>query len=348
MLAEGGLDPTFVIGGRLKSAGQQCASRRRPLPGRRGRRERRLVPAPAADDRDRHQHRQRSSGDARRRFRAAASRASSIFCTTCRSTASRCCAATMRRCAAFCEAVARPYRHLRLRAKAPTFARSTCARRPAVALPRRCAPGHAPLTLTINLPGRHNVLNSLAAVAVATELDIADAAIQRALAQFPRHRPAPAAAGRDPLGGRPRAARRRLWPSSDAKWPRRSMRCARAGRSGAWCWRFSRIATRARAICSTISGDVLERVRRAAGDRSVCRRRGADRRRRRPRDLPRGAHARPDRAGVRRARRRSRRLAARRAARRRRGAHHGRRQHRRGGAGPQEPVCGARRVGAAA
>jgi UDP-N-acetylmuramate--alanine ligase len=45
-------------------------------------------------------------------------------------------------------------------------------------------PGREPLQLTINLPGRHNVLNSLAAVAVATELDIPDAAIQRALAQF--------------------------------------------------------------------------------------------------------------------------------------------------------------------
>jgi UDP-N-acetylmuramate--alanine ligase len=44
--------------------------------------------------------------------------------------------------------------------------------------------GHAPLTVTINLPGRHNVLNSLAAVAVATELGIADAAIQKALANF--------------------------------------------------------------------------------------------------------------------------------------------------------------------
>ena len=44
--------------------------------------------------------------------------------------------------------------------------------------------GHAPLRLTVNLPGRHNVLNSLAAVAVAAELNIPDAAIQRALAQF--------------------------------------------------------------------------------------------------------------------------------------------------------------------
>jgi UDP-N-acetylmuramate--alanine ligase len=44
--------------------------------------------------------------------------------------------------------------------------------------------GREPLSVTVNLPGRHNVLNSLAAVAVATELDIADAAIQRALAHF--------------------------------------------------------------------------------------------------------------------------------------------------------------------
>jgi UDP-N-acetylmuramate--alanine ligase len=44
--------------------------------------------------------------------------------------------------------------------------------------------GHEPLSVTLNLPGRHNVLNSLAAVAVATELNIADVEIQRALAQF--------------------------------------------------------------------------------------------------------------------------------------------------------------------
>jgi UDP-N-acetylmuramate--alanine ligase len=45
-------------------------------------------------------------------------------------------------------------------------------------------PGRSPLKITINLPGRHNVLNSLAAVAVATELDVPDVAIQRALANF--------------------------------------------------------------------------------------------------------------------------------------------------------------------
>ena len=44
--------------------------------------------------------------------------------------------------------------------------------------------GGAPLPVTLNLPGRHNILNAMAAVTVATELEIGDAAIQRALAGF--------------------------------------------------------------------------------------------------------------------------------------------------------------------
>jgi UDP-N-acetylmuramate--alanine ligase len=44
--------------------------------------------------------------------------------------------------------------------------------------------GREPLNVTLNLPGRHNVLNSLAATAVATELEIADLAIQRAFTNF--------------------------------------------------------------------------------------------------------------------------------------------------------------------
>ena len=45
--------------------------------------------------------------------------------------------------------------------------------------------GHdKPLPVTLNLPGRHNVLNALAAIAVATELGVSDAAIQKALAEF--------------------------------------------------------------------------------------------------------------------------------------------------------------------
>jgi UDP-N-acetylmuramate--alanine ligase len=40
------------------------------------------------------------------------------------------------------------------------------------------------LDVVLNLPGNHNVLNALAAIAVATELDVADAAIQKALREF--------------------------------------------------------------------------------------------------------------------------------------------------------------------
>ena len=40
------------------------------------------------------------------------------------------------------------------------------------------------LDVVLNLPGRHNVLNALSAIAVAAELDIPDAAVLRALAEF--------------------------------------------------------------------------------------------------------------------------------------------------------------------
>jgi UDP-N-acetylmuramate--alanine ligase len=44
--------------------------------------------------------------------------------------------------------------------------------------------GAAALDITLNLPGRHNVQNALAAIAVATELGVADGAIRKALAEF--------------------------------------------------------------------------------------------------------------------------------------------------------------------
>ena len=40
------------------------------------------------------------------------------------------------------------------------------------------------LPVVLNLPGRHNVLNALSAIAVAVELNVPDAAVQRALASF--------------------------------------------------------------------------------------------------------------------------------------------------------------------
>jgi len=44
--------------------------------------------------------------------------------------------------------------------------------------------GLPPLPITLNLPGRHNVLNALAAIAVATELKVQDTAIVEALKNF--------------------------------------------------------------------------------------------------------------------------------------------------------------------
>ena len=45
-------------------------------------------------------------------------------------------------------------------------------------------PGAAPLEVTLNLPGRHNVLNALAAIAVARELSVEDEAVLKALREF--------------------------------------------------------------------------------------------------------------------------------------------------------------------
>jgi UDP-N-acetylmuramate--alanine ligase len=54
--------------------------------------------------------------------------------------------------------------------------RFTCQRRNGTRLPD--------LTITLNLPGEHNVRNALAAIAIATELELPDAPIVAALAQF--------------------------------------------------------------------------------------------------------------------------------------------------------------------
>lgn len=44
--------------------------------------------------------------------------------------------------------------------------------------------GHQPLQVTLNMPGRHNVLNALACIAVATDEGLSDTAICRALERF--------------------------------------------------------------------------------------------------------------------------------------------------------------------
>ena len=42
----------------------------------------------------------------------------------------------------------------------------------------------APVPITLNLPGRHSVLNALAALAIAHELGVAETAIRRALQNY--------------------------------------------------------------------------------------------------------------------------------------------------------------------
>ena len=68
--------------------------------------------------------------------------------------------------------------------------------------------GLPPLELTINLPGRHNVLNSLAAVAVAHRARRRRCGHPACAREFPGHRAAAATARRDSLVGRQRAHRR--------------------------------------------------------------------------------------------------------------------------------------------
>src|SRR5688572_3132746 len=179
------------------------------------------------------------------------------------------------------------------------------------------------LPVTVNLPGVHNVLNSLAAIAVALEIGIAHEAIQRALANFQGidRRLTHVAdvklfkdrrdAGRDPPGLR--------GPAPGAGLPAASLhahaRPARRLRLGA-------------------------RHRRCpARDRGIRGRRGADSRGRRPRHLPRGAHARQGRTGVRGESGVAARGAGRRAPTRRRAGDHGRRFHQR------DFACAAPEVG---
>ena len=83
-----------------------------------------------------------------------------------------------------------PGGRLRLLRRRRPARREPAPRRAADALRRGArAPTACASPVTVNLPGMHNVLNSLAAIAVALEIGIAHEAIQRALAQLPGHRP---------------------------------------------------------------------------------------------------------------------------------------------------------------
>ena len=104
------------------------------------------------------------------------------------------------------------------------------------------------LEVTLNLPGEHNVLNALATIAVATELELPDAPVVKALAEFQRRGPAlPALRRGQRQGGRPFHADRRLRPPPGREMAAVLAAARGAFRAGASRWPSSRTATRARA-----------------------------------------------------------------------------------------------------
>ena len=115
------------------------------------------------------------------------------------------------------------------------------------------ATGVPDLPVELNLPGKHNVQNALAAIAVGRETGVGDAAIAKALVEF--H-------GVDrrfqrQARSRSRTAARTRWSTTTVttppRWPRRSPRRATASRAGGSCSCSSRTATPERAICSKTS-----------------------------------------------------------------------------------------------
>jgi UDP-N-acetylmuramate--alanine ligase len=161
------------------------------------------------------------------------------------------------------------------------------------------------LPVALNLPGEHNVRNALAAIAVATEVGADDAAILKALAEFS-------------------GVGRRFQRYGEVKLPGggsftliddyghhpTEMAATLAAARGAFPGRRIVVAfqphryTRTR-DCFEDFVKVLGQADVAAAHRGVCGRRGADRRRRRPGARARAAHRRQDRTAVRRKRRRS-------------------------------------------
>ena len=113
--------------------------------------------------------------------------------------------------------------------------------------------GKPPLAVTMNLPGRHNVLNALAAITVATRTGDRRRGDPARARRIPGHR-APPAVGRRHRHRQPARSRSSTTTAiTRRRSRRRSKPCARAGRAGASSSCSSRIATRARATCSTSS-----------------------------------------------------------------------------------------------
>lgn len=109
--------------------------------------------------------------------------------------------------------------------------------------------GHEPLPVVLNLPGMHNVVNSLAAVAIATLVGVSDEAIVRALAEFTGVGRRFAQYGEVPID--PEHPEKGTFTLVDdyGHHPHEmaaTIAAARAlGPASVWCWLSSRIATRA-------------------------------------------------------------------------------------------------------
>jgi hypothetical protein len=261
VLAEAGVDPTFVIGGKLKApqansrlgsgdyivveADESDASFLNLLPGAG------VVTNIDADHMDTYGH-----------DFARLQAPSSTSCTACRSTARPSSAPTTPACAPSCRCSQRPVVSYGLNEGADVRARATCRRCPAAQMRftvHSAATAAVPdLPVTLNLAGEHNVRNALAAIAVATELELPDAPV--AQRRWPVQ-PAWAAASSAMANCRATAvqlhADRRLRPPPGGDGRGAGARRAAPSRAGAWCWPSSRTATPARATASRTSWQVM-------------------------------------------------------------------------------------------
>jgi UDP-N-acetylmuramate--alanine ligase len=182
LLAEGGLDPTFVIGGRLKSAGTNA---------RLGSGKYLVAEADESDASFMHlqpmmaivtnvdnDHLGTHEGDFARLEQSFIDFLHNMpfygLAVIC---------ADDPVAASLCERVARPVLTYGIERAADIRATNIvrAGRQTAFDVTR---PERSPLAVRLNLPGTHNVLNALAAIAVASELGVSDAAIQSALASF--------------------------------------------------------------------------------------------------------------------------------------------------------------------
>ncbi len=271
VLAEGGLDPTFVIGGRLLSAGANARLGKGDF----------LVAE--ADESDAsflylqpvlavdHQHRCRPHGDLRSRLREAEARVRGFR-------AAPAVLRRRRRLRGRCQRARHPardhqaHRHLRPRRGRATAGDRRRQRRRPDAL-RRARRGRThDLPVELNLPGVHNVRNALAAIAVGREVGVARCRDRQGARGVPRRRPPFPAPRRGPARRRRRVhAGRRLRPPPGRDGGDASRRRAAVFRGGGWCSRSSRTATRARAICSRISSRCSRRSTRWCWPRSIRR-----------------------------------------------------------------------------